>query len=284
MGKLRPGRGDVAGSADTIAGHLDSAYQRAIGDLDSPQVADDLIRGRVEFVCSSPNRACIRLLLACLLAKESNPRLDIRKPYTAIGGGDAYSGRNYDEQYITAFVSKYRLPCNATTAFLTPALRNINTMLTPDQKIEGNPPVLYTRAFELLDDVQHQRVAAADLLAELVRQLLVLRDRREKRIQELLDELQGGTDRIPLSSENIVTLIQQHLASPRASRLPVLVVAAAYTAASAKLGERALSLQSHNAADRQTRSLGDVEIALVGDDDVLTSYEMKVPDHGPCCT
>ena len=58
-------------------------------------------------------------------------------------------------------------------------------------------------------------------------------------------------------------------------RLPVLAIAAAYQAAGARLGERVLPLNSHNAADLQTGSLGDVEICLIGDDDVVTAYEMK---------
>ena len=65
-------------------------------------------------------------------------------------------------------------------------------------------------------------------------------------------------------------------ACKNASRLPVLVVAAAYEAAGTRLAESLLPLNSHNAADLQTGSLGDVEICLVGDDVVVTAYEMKM--------
>lgn len=71
-------------------------------------------------------------------------------------------------------------------------------------------------------------------------------------------------------------LIEQHLACKNSSRLPVLIVAAAYKVASDRLGERVLSLHAHNAADRQTGAAGDVEITLVGDNDVVTAYEMKM--------
>jgi hypothetical protein len=37
-----------------------------------------------------------------------------------------------------------------------------------------------------------------------------------------------------------------------------------------------LPLNSHNAADLQTGSIGDVEVCLVGDDNVVTAYEMKM--------
>lgn len=55
-----------------------------------------------------------------------------------------------------------------------------------------------------------------------------------------------------------------------------LVLLAAYRAAEEHLGERILHLHSHNAADKQTGAAGDLEITLVGDDDVVTAYEMKM--------
>jgi hypothetical protein len=53
-------------------------------------------------------------------------------------------------------------------------------------------------------------------------------------------------------------------------------VTAAYETASAQLAEKTLSLHAHNAADLQTGSLGDVEVCLLGDDAVVTAYEMKM--------
>ncbi len=81
---------------------------------------------------------------------------------------------------------------------------------------------------------------------------------------------------VPLSVQNIVDLLQQHLNCKGASRLPVLIVAAAYTAAEKNLGERAKPLQAHTAADIATGATGDVEITLVNDDKLVTSYEMKM--------
>jgi DNA adenine methylase len=75
--------------------------------------------------------------------------------------------------------------------------------------------------------------------------------------------------------EAIVMLLSQHLACKHSSRLPVLIVAAAYESAGVKLGERIRPLNAHNAADEQTGALGDVEICLTNDDQVRTIYEMK---------
>jgi DNA adenine methylase len=213
--------------------------------------------------------------MACLLAKIHNPAIDVRKPYTEIGGTDTFSGRTYDEGYITKFISDHDLPCNPTTAFLTPALRNRNSTLTTDLNLVGRPPRLYQTILQLLDDVHSGKVSAEDLLAETVRWLLVIRDEQRQRMETLLAGLQTVEGAIPLSSEAIVKLIEQHLNSRNASRLPVLVVAAVYQAASEHLGERVLPLGGHNAADKQTGALGDVEITLLADNDVITCYEMK---------
>jgi hypothetical protein len=208
------------------------------------------------------------------LAKIDDPDVDIRKPYTEIGDPDCYSGRTYDEQYIGPFVNEHALPCNRTTAFLTPALRNRNFVLTLGIDLVGRPPKLYETALRLLDGVHTGSVSARDLLTEFMRQLLVIRDENRHRLDEMVRNL-DAEENIPLSSEDIVTLIKQHLACPRSSRLPVLVVAAIYEAAREYLGERVLPLEDHHAADLQTGALGDLEITLIADDEVVTSYEMK---------
>jgi DNA adenine methylase len=260
----------------TPASILDLAYQRASSDTATPLVNETEIIDNVEYICRNiQNRAGVRLLMACLLAKIHNPAVDVRKPYTEIGGADTFSGRAYDEGYITRFITDHDLPCNPTTAFLTPALRNRHSTLTTDLNLVGRPPRLYQTILQLLDDVHSGKVSADDLLAETVRWLLVVRDEQRQRMETLLAGLQTVEGAMPLSSEAIVRLVEQHLNSRNASRLPVLVVAAAYQAASEHLGERVLPLGGHNAADKQTGALGDVEITLLADGDVITCYEMK---------
>lgn len=224
---------------------------------------------------SQSNGAVVRLILACTLAKAHQPNIDIRKPYTKIGDADVYSGRAYDEGYIMGFIQVHDLPCNPTTAFLTPALRNRNATLLPDTNLVGRPAALYKAVLQILTDVHQCSVTAADVLAEAVRLLLIKKHHRQEQIEVLLTGLRTPGGGIPLSSEGIVALIEQHLRSPSSSRLPVLAVVAAYQAAGAQFGERTRPLASHNAADRQTGAIGDVEVTLVGSDDVLTGYEMK---------
>ncbi|MEB3355720.1 MAG: DNA methyltransferase [Synechococcales bacterium] len=213
--------------------------------------------------------------MACLLAKIHRPEVDVRKPYTEIGGADTFSGRSYDERYITDFINEYSLPCNITTAFLTPALRNRNVLLERDVNLVGKPPQLYQFVLELLDDVSNCRITPDDLLAETIRWLLIDRNEKQQRITTLLQELKTLEGDLPLSSEDIIDLIKKHLSLKGTSRLPVLIVASIYQTAQDYLGEKVLALQSHNAADSQTGSLGDIEITLLGDNEIITSYEMK---------
>ncbi len=117
--------------------------------------------------------------------------------------------------------------------------------------------------------------SAEDVLADTIRLLCVARDERKKRMKSLIESVGDSTDRMPLSAEEILTLIGQHLACRNTSRLPVLLIAAVYTAAKNKIGETISELFHHNAADRQTGALGDVQVCLVNDARVVTCYEVK---------
>lgn len=240
-------------------------------------ISDPHIRERVNYVCRCmSNRAGVRLLMSCLLGKLDQPALvDPRKPYTEIGSADSFSGRTYDERYLTKFINEHRLPVNPTTAFLTPTLRNINQPLTTDRELVGRPRELYKKTLKLLEDAAEERIAANVLFVEIVRVLLLLRDEKLGRMNSLLAALERNEGALPLSSESIITLLKQHLSCKNASRLPVLVVAAAYETAGARLAEMILPLNAHNAADLQTGAFGDVEVCLAGDDAVVTVYEMK---------
>ncbi|RLC90459.1 MAG: DNA methyltransferase [Chloroflexi bacterium] len=259
---------------------LGNALQRARESINNPIISDAEILDKVVYIarCLS-NRAGVRMLMTCALAKIHQPTVDIRKPYTEIGDSDTFSGRaEYDEKYIWPFAAENDLPVNATTAFLTPGFRTINVPLASPLVISGRPKKLYEDTIQLLDDVYRERITANELLEETIRQLLLLKREQEGRLQQLLRELNASRNSVPLSSEEIVNLISQHLSSPKSSRLPVLIVAAAYQAAAQQLGERAKPLLAHNAADLQTGALGDLEITLVDDDNIVTSYEMKAKD------
>src|SRR3989304_4858470 len=131
--------------------------------------ADPEIVKKIEFVCECiSNRAGVRLLMACLLAKVHKPNIDPTKPYTEIGSDDCFSGRTYDERYISPFIADKDLPCNSTTAFLTPALRNVANPLSTELEIIGRPRQVYIDAISLLHFVEDGKIDEGELLDDVI--------------------------------------------------------------------------------------------------------------------
>ncbi|MCL4211211.1 MAG: hypothetical protein HRU76_11980 [Phycisphaeraceae bacterium] len=149
---------------------LDSTLAKAATLGAKHVVTDEAILERIDYVarCIS-NRAGVRLLMSCMLAKMHKPEVDPRKPYTEIGSKDSFSGRTYDEQYLTRFITDNRLPCNPTTAFLTPALRNHDSTLTKNTALVGRPAKMYEDTLQLLDDVATGKVTAEQVLRDCFR-------------------------------------------------------------------------------------------------------------------
>lgn len=68
---------------------LRTAFERVSSDVSKPIITVPDVRNRIEVVCrSASNRACVRVVLACSLAKAHNPEIDIRKPYHYHHRGD----------------------------------------------------------------------------------------------------------------------------------------------------------------------------------------------------
>jgi DNA adenine methylase len=255
---------------------LNQCFDEANGNLATSNIADADLNLKIQSICFNvSNKAPIRFLLSCLLAKQHNNDKDIRKPYTEIGGDDTYSGRYYDEHYLQSFIIEKSLPCNNTTAYLTPAFRNINKTVDNTLALIGRPRIIYDYTKELIGKVYDNTLTSKQLMIEIFRNLVVLKNRDAERLQALKDDLQNGDTLNELSSEQTINLLIQHLKCKNSSRLPVLIVFAGYESVRDMIGEKPLPLEAHNAADSQTGSIGDIVITLTTDDKKVTSYEMK---------
>ena len=253
-------------------------YKAALSDFnrDKKSTLDVEIQRMIRAICINiRNKAPIRFLMSCIAAKIDKPAIDIRKPYTQIEGDDSFSGRHYDEHIIQEIITQFSLPCNPTTAYLTPAFRNRNETMTPTLKLEGRPSEIYQYSLDILDSIYTNKITAEKVLIEIYRNLIELRIGNERRINELISALKTTEDAQPLSSEQILILLQQHISIGNASRLPTLIVAAAYKVVEDLIHETAKTLNSHNAADKQTGAYGDVEIYIATEENIVTSYEMK---------
>lgn len=255
---------------------LESLFNEISGKKHKKSFVNNDLVSKVEYICRcNSNKAPIRFLMSCLLAKIHQPSIDIRKPYREIDGDDTYSGRSYDEKFVELAVHKYGLPCNPTTAFLTPAFRNLDRILVPDLTMVGRPKQVYQYTLEILTYVYNKEKESKNVLKEIIRVLFLIKLEDEQRMSQLISNLKQSKDALPLSTEEIVNLLKQHLNCKGSSRLPVLIIASAYQAVKEKVGEVNKVLEAHNAADKQTGSIGDIEITLINDDKVITSYEMK---------
>ncbi|TSA24389.1 restriction endonuclease, SacI family [bacterium] len=256
--------------------HITEYYNEIISRIETTYITNDQEVTLVEDICRcNSNKAPIRFMLSCLYAKLDNNQVDIRKPYTEIEGENTFSGRHIDETKIQDLITTYKLPCNSTTAYLTPAFRNIDRPITADLVLVGRPRNIYNNTILLIQKVYNSTISPVNLFKEIFRLLLIIKAENESRINQLISNIERSNDSLPLSSEQMINLLVQHLKCKSSSRLPVLIIASAYNTISDKFGEMAKPLQAHNAADRQTGALGDIEITLMSDDNIVTTYEMK---------
>jgi len=255
---------------------LEKIFIKAYNGLHDSITFNKEIKEKIETICRcNTNKAPIRFLMSCLLAKIHNEKVDIRKPYTEIKDNDTFSGRFYDEKYIEPFIHKYKLPCNPTTAYLTPAFRNLDRVLTPDLILVGRPREIYEATLDILNLVHKNKEKPELVLHEIIRMLLLIKSEDELRMEQLIADLKQPLDTLPLSSEEIVKLLAQHLNCKYTSRLPILIIASAYQSVKDQVGEINKTLAAHTAADKQTGNIGDVEITLCNDEKIVTCYEMK---------
>lgn len=252
---------------------LEELYDKVSKRLSKSLTKDKAIAQKIESICRcNKNKAPIRFLMSGLLSKIKDPTICLYKPYSAFGE-HSYTGRSNDEDVVQPFIHKYSLPCNSTTAYLTPAFRTIEKPLTKDFFNKCRPKEVYYDMMDVLDYVEQNPNEAYNVLAEIIRFLIIIKNENRQRIDQLLQEVKNdGTE---LSSEEITTLLIQHLNCNGSSRLPVLIIAAAYQAVQDLTKEQCKPLYAHNAADSQTGALGDIEIMIEGEDLTVTCYEMK---------
>jgi DNA adenine methylase len=254
--------------------NLEKIYHAATKNVQKAYIKDAEVNQKIVSVCQCDrNKAPIRYLLSAMLAKIDDETIDTRQPYPNLGN-HSFAGRSIDETIIQPLIHKYQLPCNDTTAFLTPAFRTIESALTKSAFDKCRPAYVYYDMIDILDYVEEHPQEAQNVLKRILAVLTSIKMTRENRVSQLVDELSRG-EKQELASEEITTLLQQHLQCKGSSRLPVLMITAAYLAVQHLTGETTKPLLAHNAADRQTGAIGDVEIILQNENGTITCYEMK---------
>lgn len=253
---------------------LENTYRKVLNERGKVYVNNITIRQKIQSVCKCErNKAPIRYLMSAMLAKIENALIDTRQPYPNLGER-SFPGRSIDESLVQKFIHVNQLPCNSTTAFLTPAFRTVETALTKSTFDKCRPSYVYYDMMDILDYVEKSPNSSKKVLSQMLSDLIVIKEEAESRMLQLVEGLTAGGEQA-LSSEEITQLLQQHLKCKGSSRLPVLMVTAAYQSVQHLIKEINRPLLAHNAADSQTGAIGDVEITIIGEDETATCYEMK---------
>ena len=220
---------------------------------------------------SENRKAVLAVAVTSLVKKIIDPKQDIRKHQAGMDGG--YSGRGFDTEVVTPFLTENNFPyMGAKSGWLTRSLEQ-NSPYTLDYKGAINPKHLKDAFLRTLDRVQNKKLDPKQALEYIFAGLIAQRDKSTTlRLAKP----------IGLSIEEIVVSLSTHFMSKYesggTSRLPVLAIYAAYTQMMKEVSRyknlKLAPLLRHNAADRKTNNIGDIQI-MDADNNVVEAVEVK---------
>ena len=216
-------------------------------------------------------KAALAVVITSLVKKVVFPKQDIRIHQSSMQGG--YSGRGLDTRVITPFIRANNFPfMSAGSGWLTRSLEQ-GSPYTLDYKGSIKPQTLKTAFLTVLDNVQSGKLDPKKALEYLFAGMVAGRD---KNASLRLAKPTG------LSIETAVHYLDQHFmykyTSSGASRLPVLAIYAAYMQMMKEVaryrGHILPPLLRHNAADKKTDAIGDIQV-LDAEKRIVEAVEIK---------
>lgn len=216
-------------------------------------------------------KAALAVVITSLVKKIITPSQDIRIHQTNMQGG--YSGRGLDTKVVTPFIRTNDFPfMSAGSGWLTRSFEQ-RSPYTLDYKGSVKPLELKKAFLSILDNVQKGKLDPKKALEYLFAGLEAGRD---KNASLKLAKPTG------LSIETVVHYLDQHFMydykSSGASRLPVLAIYAAYMQMMKEVsrykGFTLPALLRHNAADKKTDTIGDIQV-LDAEKRIVEAVEIK---------
>lgn len=255
---------------------LDNLYNKAMAvvGLNNKNISD-LIPEEQELLnvvlkYSEQAKGVLTVIVTSLVYKILNPKQDIRNHQASIEEG--YSGRTFDNKYITPFMKSHKFPSMAESGWLTRALEQ---KVPYDKNYSGaiTPKELKPVFLEIIDNIESGSNCTSYLI--FILQGLIL-----KRNLQNIDLAKPTT----LSISSILELLDKHFNGTYngegASRLPVLAIYAAYICIIEETkrfeGKELLPIENHTSSDKSSGRVGDIDI-LDGKKRVFESVEVK---HG----
>lgn len=242
---------------------LENLYKESIAEAanrDKPSVELDRdIAKSLDAILIRPenHKAMIAVVLTSMVYKKLYPEQDVRNHQKEIPGG--YSGRTFDEKFITPFLRDHGFPAMAESGWLT---RSFEHKVPYDFNYTGSikPASLKIKFLNILNYIQAASPEEEfNMLRYFIQGLII--DRESSNI--LLAKPQN------LSIINIIELLDNHFHSKYhtsgASRLPVLAIFAIYSCLKNEGQKRyedkvLLPLENHTSADSQSGRIGDIQL------------------------
>jgi hypothetical protein len=244
-------------------------------------VPDEIVETTRTLFASS-TRAFREALIGCVLARLSDPEIDIRLPYMKQDEA-AFNGRTLDEKVVNPFLREHAVPCSSGP-YLSALRRNIK--LIPETATGLRDKDAFAAMLKFIEILS---VANSDHAALYLRYLLGA-------FVRMRDEADVPLSRIArFSVEQYEVVIDGMLATPSGGLVPVFFVVAMLRTLSDcfQLGWQ-IEFQGINVADRATGVGGDVTVSRDGAivlaieiterrierARVVSTFETKIAPHG----
>ncbi len=230
---------------------LEETYIRTQRDASENQVPfpNEAVIELIRKVFVSTTTAYRETLLGCIVAKLSDPHVNVRLPYVS-HGTDAFNGRTLDETVVNPFFQSKQIP-SSRGPYLSVFRRTVR--FTQETRTGLRDKSGYDAFLGVLTYIEG--IKSGDelrgLLAYVILQFILLRE----------------TSKIPLARPQRISLIQYEqilkelLATPSGGRIPMLLANAIFLTLKEHYSlDWEIVAQQINAADRATGAAGDITI------------------------
>lgn len=242
-----------------------------ISDIKNIEASDTVYLGNVAANVER-NKGVYTVLVTLLVHKLLVPDQDIRYFQNKMENG--FSARSIDTKYITPTLKELKLPSMAESGWLTRSLEQPYPY-TLDYEGEISGKDMKRSFLQIIDSVENNPSLAENFLRIILNGAISFRDNNAIEISKI----QNGDE---LTISIIISILEQHFTeryqTHGGSKLPVLAFYAMYKILVSELnryeGCKLLTLGSHTASDRTSRSSGDIEVAR--DDEIFESVEIKM--------
>ncbi len=203
----------------------------------------------IDKVFISTTKAYRETLLGCIVAKLSDPGVNVRLPYVS-HGTDAFNGRTLDESVVNPFFQSKQIP-SSRGPYLSVFRRNVRfTQETRRGLRDKSGYDAFLGVLKYIEGIKSDDELTG-LLAYVILQFILLRETSQIRLMRL--------QRISLVQ--FEQILKELLATPSGGRIPMLLANAIFSMLKEHYSlDWNIEVQDINVADRASGAAGDITI------------------------